>query len=148
MTARAATEPTLGFLLADVLRLLRRDFHARAAGLGLTPALARLLFHVHRQPGARPSDLAQRLDVTPVTLGRMLDRLARRGYVRRSADRADRRALRIHLAPRATPVVARMLEISALTNARATRGLRPAERAQLMALLGRLQANLGRESPP
>lgn len=147
MRAPAAATPALGFLIADVLRLLRRDFHARATGLGLTPALARLLLHVHRHPGARPSELAQRLDVTPVTLGRMLDRLARRGYVRRSADRADRRALRIHLAPRGTPIVARMMEISTLTTARATRGLRAVERVQLLALLGRLQVNLSQDMP-
>lgn len=144
MAARA-TAPTLGFLVADVLRLLRRDFYARATGLGLTPALARLLFHVHRHPGARPSELAMLLDVTPVTLGRMLDRLSRRGYVRRSADRSDRRAMRVHLAARAAPIVARMTTIGDMTTARATRGLRAVERAQLMALLARLHANLSKD---
>ena len=146
MPAAGTDAPTLGYLVADVLRLLRRDFHARATGLGLTPALARLLFHVHRQPGSRPSELAALLDVTPVTLGRMLDRLARRGYVRRAADPADRRAQCVQLAARDAPIIARMTAIGALTTARATRGFSARERAQLLALLGRLRANLGRDA--
>jgi DNA-binding MarR family transcriptional regulator len=148
MNAANASGPTLGYLIADVLRLLRRDFHARATGLGLTPALTRLLFHVHRHPGARPSELAALLDVTPVTLGRMLDRLVRRGYVRRRADPADRRALRVQLAPRAEPLIAQMTRIGELTSARATRGLTQPQRAQLLELLGRLHANLNTDSRP
>jgi MarR family transcriptional regulator for hemolysin len=145
MRAPRVPRPTLGYLLADVLRLLRRDFYARATGLGLTPALTRLLFHVHRNPGARPTELAVLLDVTAVTLGRMLDRLVRRGYVQRSADRADRRALRVRLTPQAAPIVAQMTRISALTTARATQGLSAADRSRLLALLGKLRANLGTE---
>jgi MarR family transcriptional regulator, transcriptional regulator for hemolysin len=142
MQPETTPAPSLGYLLADVLRLLRRDFHTRASGLRLTPALARLLYYVHRQPGARQSELAALLDVTPVTLGRMIDRLVKHGYARRRADRADRRAVRVHLAPGGTPLVAQMTRIGELTTARATRGLTRRERRQLLELLGRLRANL------
>ena len=143
MGAEGPVEPSLGYLLSDVVRLMRRDFYSRTSGLGLTPALARLLFYVHRHPGARQLELAALLDVTPVTLGRMVDRLAASGYVRRRADRADRRAVRVHLARAGAPIVARMARISELTHARATRGLTQRERATLVGLLGRLQTNLG-----
>ena len=79
-------DSSLGPVFADSLRLLRRDFYARTKGLGLTPALARLLLYVAREPDSRQTDLAARLEVTPVTLGRMVDRLVQRGYVRRLAD--------------------------------------------------------------
>lgn len=145
MAAGRPVEPSLAYLLGDVVRLLRRDFYARTTEIGLTPALTRLLFCVHRQPGARQSELAAQLDVTPVTLGRMLDRLAARGYVRRRADRTDRRAVRVHLAPGGTPLVARMARTRDLTVARATRGLSAQERAHLVELLGRLHRNLSAE---
>jgi DNA-binding MarR family transcriptional regulator len=147
MRAAAATGapavPPLGYLLVDAVRLMRRDFRARTAGLRLTPALARLLFHVNRVPGARQAALAAYLEVTPVTLGRMVDRLVERRYVRRRPDPADRRAVRVYVAPAGQPLVARMNEVGALITARAMRGLSAAERKQLLRLLSRLCANLG-----
>ena len=142
MPADARPEPSLGHLLADVVRLMRRDFYARASGLGLTPALTRLLFYVHKEPGQRQSELAQLLDVTPVTLCRMVDRLAARGFVRREPDPRDRRAVRVVEAPRARPLLARMTRTAALTNERAQRGLTRRERRELLRLLGALRANL------
>ncbi|HXQ64318.1 MAG TPA: MarR family transcriptional regulator, partial [Steroidobacteraceae bacterium] len=106
--ARLRPERSLGYLLADAVRLLRREFRARSTGLELTPALARLLFHVHREPGSRQSTLAARLEVTPVTLGRMVDRLATRGYVRRVLDTVDRRAFRVYVERAGEPLVGRM----------------------------------------
>ena len=138
---RGGKQP-LGYLLTDVVRLMRRDFLSRARGLGLTPALTRLLFYVHREPGSRQADLAQLLDVTPVTLCRMVDRLAARGYARRRPDPTDRRAVRVYVAPSGAPLVARMAKIAELTNARALRGLAPAERTTVVRLLARLRGNL------
>jgi len=137
--------PPLAYLLSDVVRLMRRDFRARASGLGLTPALARLLFYVAREPGSRQADLAAILDVTPVTLGRMVDKLAARGYVRRSPDPADRRALRVSVAPRGEPLLERMAGIATLTSERAMHGLSAAERRQLQVALATLRANLAAE---
>jgi DNA-binding MarR family transcriptional regulator len=135
--------PTLGYLLSDVVRLMKRDFYARATGLGLTPALAKLLFHVHRVPGSHQTELAHRLDVTPVTLCRMVDRLVKRGYVRRQPDPQDRRAVRVYVAARGEPLVARMARVADETNARALEGVAARDRATLMRLLGRLAGNLG-----
>jgi len=142
--ARAETAPerSLGYLLVDAVRLMRRDFYHRAKGLNLTPALARLLYCVHREPGSRQADLAARLEVTPVTLSRMIDRLAVRGYVRRVADAADRRALRVYVDRAGVPLVGRMDQIGALTTARATRGLSERDRSMLMRQLQRIIDNL------
>jgi len=140
-----AATPPLAYLLADVVRLMRRDFRARATGLGLTPALARLLFYVAREPGSRQTELACVLDVTPVTLGRMVDKLAARGYVRRSPDPADRRALRVYVAARGEPLLARMAGIATLTSERAMHGLNAAARRQLQDALATLRTNLSAE---
>jgi DNA-binding MarR family transcriptional regulator len=143
MDTRRRSEQSLGYLLTDLLRLLRRDFYARATGLELTPALARLLYCVHRDPGCRQAELAAQLEVTPVTLSRMIDRLVARGYVSRRSDAKDRRAVRIYVAPRGEPLVARMADIVEATKARALKGFGPRERQALFASLERLQANLG-----
>lgn len=140
--SRRASPPPLAFLLADVIRLMRRDFRTRAGSLGLTPALSRLLFYIAREPGSRQADLAAALDVTPVTLGRMVDRLVARGYVRRVPDPADRRALRVHVAGRGEPLLARMTDIATRTSEHATRGFAAAERRQLEEALARLCENL------
>jgi MarR family transcriptional regulator, transcriptional regulator for hemolysin len=139
-----AVASSLGYLLTDTLRLLRRDFHTRTQGLGLTPALARLLYYVHRRPGWRQADLAALLDVSPVTLGRMIDRLAHQQYIRREADSRDRRVTRIYVDQRAEPVLSKMVAVSTLTQQRAMQGLDEAERAQLFDLLARVQGNLSK----
>jgi MarR family transcriptional regulator, transcriptional regulator for hemolysin len=140
--AKSAPERSLGYLLVDAVRLMRKDFYDRSKGLKLTPALARLLYYVHRAPGSRQADLAARLEVTPVTLSRMLDRLAQRGYVRRAADSADRRAFRVFVDRAGEPLVGRMDQIVALTAARATRGLSERDRAALLRQLQRVVDNL------
>ena len=146
MAAERAPEPSLGYLLSDVVRLMKRDFYARATGLGLTPALAKLLFHVHRSPGSHQTTLAQRLDVTPVTLCRMVDRLVARGFVRRQPDPADRRAVRVYVAARGEPLVARMARVADETGARALKGVAAGELAEEAQQRRALADNLGGET--
>ena len=145
-SANRPSERSLGYLLVDAVRLMRRDFYERARGLKLTPALARLLYYVHRDPGSRQADLAARLEVTPVTLSRMVDRLVERGYVRRAADAADRRAFRLYVDRAGEPIVGQMDKIGALTAARATRGLSERDRATLLRQLRHVVANLSTAS--
>lgn len=139
---RAPAESALGPLFADVLRLLRRDFQRRSAGLGITPALARLLLYCHRAADARQVDLALRLDVTPVTLGRMVDRLVARGLVERRADPCDGRASRIRTTAAAAPLAERLEGIALATRERALSGFNGQERQQLIGMLQRLEGNL------
>lgn len=142
MAADEAPSRTLGYLLVDAVRLLRRDFRTRSKGMRLTPALAKLLFYIHREPGSRQTELAQRLEVTPVTLGRMIDRLVERRYVRRVPDPADRRALRVYIDRAGEPLVGRMDRQSIETTARAFRGFSRTEQAALLGQLNRICANL------
>ncbi len=142
MAAERVPERALAYLLVDAVRLLRRDFRARSKGIRLTPALAKLLFYVHREPGSRQTELAQRLEVTPVTLGRMIDRLVERRYVRRVPDPADRRALRVYIDRAGEPLVGRMDRQSIETTARAFNGFSRTEQAALLRQLNRICTNL------
>lgn len=131
-----------GTLLADALRLLRRDFYRHAKGLKLTPALARLLFYVARNPGSSQVDLAATLEVTPVTLSRMVDRLVAAKYVRRVADSVDRRVYRVVLERAALSIVGRMRQLSFQSTARALRGFSKGDKAKLTAQLAEVCKNL------
>lgn len=138
----ASSDPPLGFVLADLIRLLRSDFRQRAAGLGLTPALSRLLFYVQQRPGCTQAEIAGFLDVTSVTVGRMIDRLEKSGFVRRRADARDRRAFRIHLGQGGRPIVTRMQAIIAQTTAHATRGMPRSQYRALRSGLELMRTNL------
>jgi len=138
----APQERSLGFLLADAVRSARRDFSQRAQGLQLTPALARLLYYVHRTPGSNQAELAQRLEVTPATLGRMVDRLIEHRHVRRVEDADDRRAVRVYIDGAGEPLLERVDQIRRLTEARAMNGLSSEEQDTLLRLLTRICLNL------
>lgn len=135
-------EYSLGFLLADVLRLSRAEFRRQASGLRLTPALSRLLFYVDQKPGCSQAELATFLDVTSATVGRMIDRLEAGGFVRRLPDRTDRRAFRIHLGTAAAPLVARMHEALVRTTEKLLLGIPREDEAALRRTLLRMCANL------
>ncbi|HYD98487.1 MAG TPA: MarR family transcriptional regulator [Alphaproteobacteria bacterium] len=144
MDSITRSDRLLGFLSADVVRLLRRRFERAldGAGLGLTAAQARTLAYVHVYEGARQAALAERMGIEPMTLVRFLDQLAEAGLVERRPDPADRRANIVVLTPAATPVLAQMQELGAAIRAEATRGMAPEAVEALLDGLRRVRANL------
>ncbi|MBB5208727.1 MarR family winged helix-turn-helix transcriptional regulator [Chiayiivirga flava] len=94
-----ASEISLGYLLADVTRLFRREFDRRVAHLNLTRAQWRALKCIGRDSGLTQAALAEELEMEPIAIGRVIDRLQKAGFVERRADPADRRKWRLHLAP-------------------------------------------------
>lgn len=133
---------TLGFVLNDAARLMRRDFERRARSLGLTRAQWQTLFHLSRNEGCNQATLADVLDVEPITLARVLDRLELAGWVERRVDPNDRRARRLFLKPDALPVMEQLQGLGAETRAVALAGISEAEHEQLMTLLSRIRRNL------
>jgi DNA-binding MarR family transcriptional regulator len=133
---------SIGLLINDVARAMRREFNAHLQPTGLTLAQARALLYVSRHQGVRQVDLAELLDIQPMTLARVLDQLAAAGLVERRHDPADRRAFRLHLSHAAQPVVARVSRVAAATRERAARGLSRSEHDLLIGLLLRLKRNL------
>src|SRR5258705_7043158 len=97
---------SLGFMLADVARLMRRDFKQRLKDSWLTHAQARVLVHTSRNEGIRQIELAEMLEVQPITLARLLDQLAEVGLIERRPDPKDRRAHHVYLTDAATPHLA------------------------------------------
>jgi len=93
------------FLIHDVARLLRVDADKRARAHGMTRAQWAILIWLERQSGLSQKELAEILDVEPITVARLIDRLEDRGMVERRGDPADRRVWRLHLLPPAAPVL-------------------------------------------
>src|SRR6202035_571640 len=92
-------------LLHDVARLLRTRFDQRARARGMTRAQWGILARVNGKPGLSQNELAAILEVEPISVGRLIDRLEARGLVERRADPADRRIRRLHLLPAAEPIL-------------------------------------------
>lgn len=139
-----AADETLGFMLVDAARLLRRHFETRleAAGLGLTAGEARTLFYTAAFAPIRQSALAERMAVEPMTLVGFLDRLERAGLVERSTDPVDRRAKLVRPTPAAAEPLARMSEIGRQARLQATAGLDDASVEQLHKALRKIRGNL------
>jgi MarR family transcriptional regulator for hemolysin len=93
------------FLLHDVARLLRVDADKRARCHGMTRAQWAILIRLERQPGISQKELSEILEVEPITVARLIDRLEARGMVERRPDPKDRRIWRLHLLPPACDVL-------------------------------------------
>jgi DNA-binding MarR family transcriptional regulator len=102
-------QPDLLFLLHDIARLLRVAGDRRARAHGMTRAQWVILWRVQQQPGLSQKELAEIVEVEPITVARLVDRLAARGMVERRDDPGDRRIWRLHLLPPALPVLDEML---------------------------------------
>ena len=133
---------TLGFLLGDVSRLLRRRFDERARASGASVAQWRVLKILERQPGLNQGQIAELLEVEPITACRMIDRLEEAGLVERRRDPSDRRAWRIHLTGKADPVIADLHLLAGEMIEDALQGLSPERRDALIATLNLIRSNL------
>jgi DNA-binding MarR family transcriptional regulator len=142
--ATTVPERTLGFVLHDVARVLRKRFEqrARAAQLELTRAQWSVLAHLARQEGINQAALAQILEIEPITLVRLLDRLQAAGLVERRSDLSDRRARVLYLTPAARPLLEQIWTLAAVVREEAMAGLSDAEREQLLGMLLKIKGNL------
>jgi DNA-binding MarR family transcriptional regulator len=137
-------ERTLGFVLHDVARALRKrlEQRARETQLGLTRAQWSVLAHLARQEGINQAALAQILEIEPITLVRQLDRLQAAGLVERRPDPSDRRARVLFLTPTARPLLERIWTLAAVVREEAMAGLSEPERERLIELLLKIKSNL------
>lgn len=142
MKDSAVPELSIPFRISWVARLQRARFDARARDLGLTRAQWRVIATIRLKEGLSQTDVASQLEVSNVTAGRIIDRLAERGWVERRAHPEDRRARCLYLAPAATPMLEQLSELGADEERIALHGLSDEERATLDRLLVKLIENM------
>ena len=133
---------TLPFEIAETAHALRRAFDRRAVTLGVTRAQWKVLFRLSRTPGLRQVELADMLDVEPITLSRIIDRLQEAGLVERVADPADRRAWRLQVTDKAQPLIAKLRKLAEVLVDEAFAGITPDEVATMRINLQKIRDNL------
>ena len=132
----------IGYLLADNSRLARWAFDQQVREIGVTGPQARQLLILSRQSGENQGYYAEKLEVEPITLCRMVDRLEEAGMVERRKDLTDRRAWRLHLTPKSQKIVAKLqLSVDALVDDMLC-GLNSGEREEFARLLTAVGTNL------
>ena len=128
--------------IADTAHALRRSYDRRAGALGVTRAQWRVLAWVNREPGLRQVELADKLDIEPITLCRIIDRLEESGLVTRERDPTDRRAWQLHLTSRADPVLEGLRAIAEELAAEAFAGFEAGEAERMRQTLRHIRDNL------
>jgi len=134
---------SVGFLMHEVARLLREEFTRRVEPLGLTQAQWKTLVHLSRNEGLKQAQLAEILEIRPITLTRLVDRLQAAGLVDRRSDPDDRRAQRLYLTEEAQPLIAELWATAGRVREKAMAGLPRERRELLIDTLAAMKANLG-----
>ncbi|MGH8229839.1 MAG: MarR family winged helix-turn-helix transcriptional regulator [Steroidobacteraceae bacterium] len=132
----------LGFLLKDVTRLYTRRFEERAQRLALTLPQCKALAYLANNEGISQKRLAELIEIDPMTLVRMLDRMEADGWVQRRADPEDRRARSLAVTEPARSIVEQIWALAHRTRDEALAGLSSGERTMLIELLERVHLNL------
>jgi DNA-binding MarR family transcriptional regulator len=135
-------DQSLGFVIHDVARMLRWEFDRRAQTIGLTRSQWSVLAFLLREDGVQQQRLAELMELTPITMTGLLDRLERDGWVERRPDPADRRAKRIFLTKKVLPVMKKLKALGKEVRQFAVEGLSEAEQQTLISLLLRVRTNL------
>lgn len=136
------TERELGFMIFDVARLIKTCVDQKAREMGLTRAQWAVLVRLQRMQGPKQTEIAGMLDIQPITLARLIDRLCEQGLVERRPDPVDRRAKRLYLTAKATPTLEKITVIGGKLMAQALDGLSAADREHLGVYLGSIKQSL------
>jgi MarR family transcriptional regulator, transcriptional regulator for hemolysin len=142
MPIQQSPEDGFGFLLHDVARLLRRNFNRRVRSIGLTQEQCRAILHLSRHEGIQQVDLAELMEIQPITLARLLDKLQEMGLIERRRNPSDRRAFCLHLTQAAHPVLDKIFTVGAASRADANKDIAQADLDVLHAVLCQFKSNL------
>jgi MarR family transcriptional regulator for hemolysin len=137
---------TLPSEIGETAHALRKAFGRRAASLGVTSAQWKVLLKLTLRPGLRQNELADILDIEPITLSRTIDRLQEAGLVERVADPADRRAWRLHVTAKAQPIVKKLRAIVDEMTAQALSGVDPKDVETTRRVLAHMRKQLCQSS--
>ncbi|HET6536114.1 MAG TPA: MarR family transcriptional regulator [Sphingomicrobium sp.] len=135
---------TIPFEIGETAHVLRKAFDRMAVGLGVTRAQWKVLFKLTRKPGLRQVELADLLELEPITLCRIVDRLEEAGLVERVRDPEDRRAWRLHVTDGAQPLVEKLRAVGAELVDHAFAGIDPKDIEITRQVLARARENASR----
>ncbi|MDX8462895.1 MarR family winged helix-turn-helix transcriptional regulator [Mesorhizobium humile] len=132
----------LGFLIHDVQRLMRKRFEARASGLGLSSAQWRLMVRVAKEEGINQARLAELLEIEPISVSRLVDRMEEGGWIERRQDATDRRVRMIFPTEKASAAYADVKSLAGEVYEESLTGVSPEDRRILIRVLDTIVQNL------
>lgn len=137
---------SFGFVLYETARLLSKRYDQRSKSLGLSRAQCQVLAYLVYHEGINQARLAELLEIEPISLARLIDRMAQAGWVERRPDPQDRRAWQLFITEKAKPLFAEMIEIGREVRAEALHGFSAEESDTIMELLLRTRRNLSEKT--
>jgi MarR family transcriptional regulator, transcriptional regulator for hemolysin len=140
--APATLRREFAFALNDVARLLRTYADQKAAQFGITRAQWAVLVRLDHFEGLKQSELAEMLDLQPITLTRLLDKLCECGLIERRADPDDRRAKRLFLTAAARPLIEKLNNLGEELMATALAGVEGSAVERMVGQLATIKGNL------
>src|SRR6201991_1623704 len=132
---RGSVDMNFLFTLAEVQRMMRAYADKQAARYGITRAQWAVLAKVERTEGLKQSELAEQMEMQPITLTRLIDKLCDAGWIERRSDASDRRVNRLYLKDAAKPLLAKLAGLKSEITSTALDGIAPADTQRLMTQL-------------
>ncbi|MGE5158686.1 MAG: MarR family winged helix-turn-helix transcriptional regulator [Gemmatimonas sp.] len=139
---RGSVDANFLFTLAELHRLLRAYADKEAARFGITRAQWAVLAKVERSEGMKQTELAELMEMQPITLTRLIDKLCGQGWIERRSDAADRRVNRLYLRKAGRQLLGRMSGLRSELTATALEGINPAEAHRLLTQLEQVKENV------
>jgi MarR family transcriptional regulator, transcriptional regulator for hemolysin len=130
------------FALGEVQRLMRAYADKEASRYGITRAQWAVLAKVERIEGMKQTELAEQLEMQPITLTRLIDKLCENGWIERRGDETDRRVNRLYLKKAARPLLGKLAGLKSEITATALEGISPAEADRLVSQLESIKENV------
>jgi len=130
------------FTLGELNRLMRAYADRQAARHGITRAQWAVLAKVERVEGLKQSELAEQMEMQPITLTRLIDRLCDNGWIERRSDDSDRRVNRLYLREAAKPLLDKLGGLRSEITATALAGIDSSDAHRLIAQLETIKENV------
>jgi MarR family transcriptional regulator, transcriptional regulator for hemolysin len=142
MIPRGSVDENFLFVLAELQRLMRIYADKEAARYGITRAQWAVLAKVERAEGMKQTELAEQMEMQPITLTRLIDKLCDNGWIERRGDDSDRRVNRLYLRKAARPLLGKLAGLRAELTSTALEGISAADAARLVGQLETVKENV------
>ena len=139
---RGSVDMNFLFTLGEVQRMMRAYADKEAARYGITRAQWAVLTKVERNEGLKQTELAEQLDIQPITLTRLIDKLCDNGWMERRGDENDRRVNRLYLKKAAHPLLGKLAGLRSELTATALEGISPTDAHRLLTQLESIKENV------
>jgi len=139
---RGSVDMNFLFSLGELSRLVRAYADRQAARYGITRAQWAVLAKVERSEGMKQSELAELMEMQPITLTRLIDKLCDNGWIERRGDETDRRVNRLYLKKAARPLLGKLAGLRSELTATALEGISPQDAHRLLVQLEKIKDNV------